>query len=90
MQHALLDSAQRAPLEPDDSVANVRHGLTLAGVFHGVKARVLAHWHVAQNLAALAPSLTTQPGDPADSLGGWIPAHSVPFAPTLSARRLVN
>jgi hypothetical protein len=46
VQQALLDTAQRALLEPDDSVANVRHGLTLAGPFHGVKARVLAHWHV--------------------------------------------
>ena len=54
MQPALLDSAQRAPLIPDDSVADVRHGLTFAGVFHGVKTRLLAHWHVAKNLAGPA------------------------------------
>jgi hypothetical protein len=56
-QHALLDTAKRAPLEPDHSVANVRHGLTLAGVFHGVKACPLGHGYVAQNLAGLAIQL---------------------------------
>jgi hypothetical protein len=54
---ALLDTAQRAPLKPDDPVANVRHGLILAGVLHGVKTRLLAHWHAAQNLAGLAVQL---------------------------------
>lgn len=52
-----MDTSKRAPLEPDDSVANARHGLTLAGVFHGVKARPLVDRHVAQNLTGLAIQL---------------------------------
>jgi hypothetical protein len=44
-------------LEPHDFVANIRHGLILAGVFHGVKARLLAQRHITQNLAGLAIQL---------------------------------
>ena len=41
--HALLDTAQRAPLEPDDFVPNVGHRLTLDGVLHGVETLPLVH-----------------------------------------------
>jgi hypothetical protein len=43
---------RRSTLHP--SVANARHGLTLAGVFHGVKTCPLAHSYKTQNLAGLA------------------------------------
>jgi hypothetical protein len=57
VQHVLLGAAQGGSLEPDNFIANVRHGLTLASVFHAVKAQLIAHPHVAQNLAALAIKL---------------------------------
>jgi hypothetical protein len=43
--------------EPDDCVADVRHGLTIAGLFQGMKTRLLSHRHVAQDLAGLAIQL---------------------------------
>jgi hypothetical protein len=43
--------------EPDDFVADVRHGLTIAGVFHGMKTCLLGHQHVGQDLAGLAIQL---------------------------------
>jgi hypothetical protein len=75
VQLALWDTRRRAPLKPDDSIANVRHRLTLAVVLHGVKTCPLVHRHVAQNLAALAIQLD----DPAGRSGGLIQRlHSRP------------
>ena len=51
--------------EPDAFVADVRHGLTIAGVFYGMKTRLLSHRHVAKDLAVLRSNFTIQPAEPA-------------------------
>src|SRR5258708_5493513 len=49
-------------LEPDNLVADVRHGLVPAGVFHGVNTCLLDYGHVAQDLAGLAFQLNHPAG----------------------------
>jgi len=55
-------------LEPEQFVANAGQGLAIAGLFHGVKARLLPYRQIAQNLARLAIELD----DPAGRSGRLI------------------